>query len=131
MTAGEALVSVPLTACVTHDLALATPAVAELLSSLPPDELEPHVSMAVWLMHARVHQPCGGHVASVLAVDVLATAPQLPHSRSWPAGPLLWPQLASLRRAAPRPELKPALPRGLLGLSAPPARLRSHRRLRS
>ena len=57
VTAGEALVSMPLAACVTHDLALATPAVAELLASLPPNELEPHVSMAVWLMHARVHQP--------------------------------------------------------------------------
>ena len=57
VTAGEALVSMPLAACVSHDLALATPAVAELLASLPPNELEPHVSMAVWLMHARVHQP--------------------------------------------------------------------------
>ena len=57
VAAGEALVSMPLSACVTHDLAMATPAVAELLSILPPDELEPHVSMAVWLMHARVHQP--------------------------------------------------------------------------
>ena len=105
VAAGEALVSVPLAACVTHDLALATPAVAELLARLPPDELEPHVSMAVWLMHARVHQPCRGLVASVMATPRRRSGPRfLPaRGRSWPG------------RAAPKPEL----PRGLLGLSAP------------